>query len=107
MAGLFVGLVPRVGYPWTMRIIGFLMLGVVVLVNLTVKSRVEHSPRPFRAGEYLEPFRDPAFCLVAGGMAVFVVGLFLPLSLLVLQARSRGLSIALSQYLVVIMNAAG
>ncbi|CAL8578617.1 hypothetical protein XPA_004386 [Xanthoria parietina] len=107
MAGLFVGLVPRVGYPWTMRIIGFLMLGVVVLVNLTVKSRVEHSPRPFRAGEYLEPFRDPAFCLVAGGMAVFVVGLFLPLSFLVLQARSRGLSIALSQYLVLIMNAAG
>ena len=107
MAGLFVGLVPRVGYPLTMRIVGFLMLGVVVFVNLTVKSRVEHSAKPFRAGEYLEPFRDPAFCLVAGGMAVFVVGLFLPLSFLVLQARSRGLSIALSQYLVLIMNAAG
>lgn len=107
MAGLFVGLVPRVGYPWTMRIVGFLMLGIVVLVNLTVKSRVEHVAKPFRAGEYLEPSRDPAFCLVAVGMAVFVVGLFLPLSFLVLQARSRGLSMELSQYLVLIMNAAG
>lgn len=86
---------------------GFMIVGFVVVVNLTVKSRIKHTPKPLRAREYLEPFGDPAFCLLAAAMAVFVFGLFLPFNFLVLQARSRGLSPELSQYLIPILNAAG
>ncbi|KAI4268011.1 MAG: hypothetical protein L6R38_008003 [Xanthoria sp. 2 TBL-2021] len=104
---LFARLVPRVGYPWTMRIMGFMIVGFVVVVNLTIKSRIKHTPKRLRMREYLEPFRDPGFCLLALAMAVFVFGLFLPFNFLVLQARSRGISPELSQYLILILNAAG
>ncbi|KAL8644886.1 MAG: hypothetical protein Q9226_007548, partial [Calogaya cf. arnoldii] len=101
-------LVPKVGYPWTMRIIGFLILGFVVVVNLTVKSRIQHVRKaPWKVREYLDPFREATFCLLALGMGVVVLGLFLPFNFLVVQAEEKGFSTELAGYLIPILNAAG
>lgn len=101
-----VRLIPRVGFPWTMRIIGFMILGMVILINFTVKSRIKHTPKPIRVTEYIQPFKEPAFSLLALSMTMFVFGLFLPFNFLVLQAQSKGMSTTLSQYLIPILNAA-
>ncbi|KAL8731177.1 MAG: hypothetical protein Q9166_003584 [cf. Caloplaca sp. 2 TL-2023] len=99
-------LIPKVGYPWTMRIIGFVILSFVIIINVTVKSRITHKPKPFRARECLAPFAEPTFSTLAFSMLLFVFGLFLPFNFLVLQAQSKGMSHTLSEYLIPILNAA-
>ncbi|KAL8931071.1 MAG: hypothetical protein Q9208_000173 [Pyrenodesmia sp. 3 TL-2023] len=101
-----VRLIPKVGFPWTMRIIGFVILGMVIVINFTVKSRIKHTPKPFRVAEYIQPFKEPSFSFLALSMTMFVFGLFLPFNFLVLQAQSKGMSRSLSEYLVPILNAA-
>ncbi|KAI4185767.1 MAG: hypothetical protein LQ346_005821 [Caloplaca aetnensis] len=101
-----IKLIPRVGFPWTMRIIGFVILGMVIVINYTVKSRIKHIPKPFRVSDYTEPFKEPTFGLFALSLTVVVFGLFRPFNFLVLQAQSRGMSRSLSEYLVRILNAA-
>ncbi|KAL8850382.1 MAG: hypothetical protein Q9221_004702 [Calogaya cf. arnoldii] len=102
-------LVPRVGNPWTMRIIGFLILGFVVVVNLTVKSRIPHVRKKaaWKRREYLDPLREATFCLLALGMGVFAMGFFLPFCFLVVQAEEKGFSAELAGYLIPVLNAAG
>lgn len=89
-----------------MRIIGFVILGLVIIINLTVKSRIKHTTKPFRIAAYVAPFKEPSFSLLALSMTMFVFGLFLPFNFLVLQAQSQGMSHTLSEYLVPILNAA-
>ncbi|KAL8953520.1 MAG: hypothetical protein Q9222_000622 [Ikaeria aurantiellina] len=63
-------LIPKVGYPWTMRIVGFLILGFVIVINITVKSRITHTPKPLQAGEYIKPLTEPTFIFVSLSMTL-------------------------------------
>ncbi|KAL8714341.1 MAG: hypothetical protein Q9220_001674 [cf. Caloplaca sp. 1 TL-2023] len=99
-------LIPKVGYPWTMRIVGFLILAFVIVINMTVKSRIAHTPKPFRAAEYIKPLAEPTFTLMVLAMTLFIFGLFLPFNYIVLQAESTGMSPMLAEYLVPILSAA-
>lgn len=99
-------LIPKVGFPWAMRIVGFLILGMVIIINITVKSRLKHTPKPFRINEYVKPFQEPSFSLLTLSMTVFVFGLFVLYNFLVLQAQSEEMSPRLAEYLVPILNAA-
>ncbi|KAL8940076.1 MAG: hypothetical protein Q9216_003015 [Gyalolechia sp. 2 TL-2023] len=99
-------LIPKIGFPWAMRIIGFVIFILLIVTNLTVKSRIKHTPKPFRLAAYVRPFKKPCFSLLALSMALFVFGLFIPFNFLVLQAQSEGMSRTLSEYLIPILNAA-
>lgn len=99
-------LIPRVGFPWTMRIIGFVICAFLIIINTTVKSRIKHMPRPFRTAAYVTPFKEPCFCLLSLSLSLFVFGLFIPMNFIVLQAQSKGMSRRLSEYLIPILNAA-
>ncbi|RDW63988.1 hypothetical protein BP5796_10490 [Coleophoma crateriformis] len=99
-------LIPRVGFPWAMRIAAFLVLGLLIIANLTVKSRLPHTPKKLQFMAFIKPFSEPAFTLMCTGSFLFVFGLFLPFNFITLQAQSIGMSSHLSGYLIPILNAA-
>lgn len=57
-------LLPKVGFAWTMRICAFLILGLLIITNLTVSSYLKHAPQPFKLSLYLKPLRETNFLII-------------------------------------------
>lgn len=99
-------LIPEVGFGWAMRITAFVLLALLIFGNLTIKSRLTPSHKPFAIRDYIEPFKELPFLLTAiGGLFVYFGG-FLPFNFIILQAEAQGMSTDLAQYLIPILNAA-
>ena len=96
----------QIGFPWTMRAAGFLILGCLVITNLTVRSRIPPHKKPFHMMEFIEPFQERTFVLLTLAAFFTFWGMFLPFTFVILQGLSHGMSSNLSQYLVPILNAA-
>ncbi|KAH9209260.1 major facilitator superfamily domain-containing protein [Leptodontidium sp. 2 PMI_412] len=99
-------LLGSVGYGWTMRICAFMILGLLVIANLTVKSRFPPNPQVVTRKQLIAPFHEPAFILITIGLAIFTFGLFIPINYLVVEAIGTGMDSSLAHYLVAILNAA-
>ena len=103
-------LIPRIGFAWTMRTVAFLILGLLVLTNLTVRSRRIHDfkskPLLPPLSPMIKPLKEPPFLLLVFAMFFFSFGTFLPFNFLILQAEAKGMSADLSNYLISILNAA-
>jgi MFS family permease len=98
-------LIPEIGFPWAMRSVAFTILGMLIIANLTVKSRLKPRPKPFVIIEFIRPFKDITFLLVTMGSWFFFFGMFLPFTYIILQAQADGMSANLSNYLIPILNA--
>ncbi|KAL3426234.1 monocarboxylate permease-like protein [Phlyctema vagabunda] len=98
-------LLPKIGFPWTMRAVAFLIFGMLIIANLTVKSRLPHTPKKFEAMAFVRPLREPAFALICLSSFLFCFGLFLPFNFITIQAQTWGMSANLSSYLISILNA--
>lgn len=59
-------LLPRAGFPWTMRSLAFIQLGCLTLCNLLMRTRVQ----PRRAGALVDwkSFKEATYSLFAAGM---------------------------------------
>ncbi|KAF2844312.1 MFS general substrate transporter [Plenodomus tracheiphilus IPT5] len=100
-------LIPRVGFGWSMRIAAFMILGLLVIANLTVKSRTPPHPQPaITLTEFFSPLTERTYLLTALGNFLFIFGLFIPINYIVVQAVAEGMSQDLAGYLVPILNAA-
>jgi MFS family permease len=99
-------LVPQIGFAWTMRTCAFLILGLLIVGNLTIKSRFKPVKKPFSAYEFVAPLKEKPFALLNAGAFFGFIGLFIPISYIVVQAGSIGMSVGLQGYLVPILNAA-
>lgn len=99
-------LIPQVGFGWTMRTVAFIILGLLIVSNATIRSRVAHTRKLFTFMEFLVPLKEPAFLLVALASFFFFFGTFLPFVFITLQGQANGMSHSLSNYLVPILNAA-
>ena len=98
-------LIPQIGFAWAMRSAAFTLLGMLIIANLTVKSRLKPRPRPLIIMEFIRPFKDITFLLVTLGSWFFFFGMFLPFTYIILQAQADGISPDLSNYLIPILNA--
>jgi len=98
-------LLPQVGFGWTMRICAFLILALLIFSNLTIKSRLPPSKRPFVLYAFFRPLKERTFALLSAAIFFYWWGMFIPIIFLVSDARNRGMSEHLSRYLVPIMNA--
>ena len=78
-------LIPKIGFPWTMRAVAFLMLGMLVIANLTVKSRLPARPKKFDIMDFIRPCEEPAFLMLCIGSFFFFFGTFLPFNYIILQ----------------------
>jgi MFS family permease len=99
-------LIPIVGFGWTMRICGFLSLGLLVIANCTVQSRLQHKRKPFRPMDFVRPLRELPFLLTTAGTFCVYWGLFLPFAFIPTQAERYGMSGYMSSWLIPILNAA-
>lgn len=98
-------LIPRVGFAWSLRSVSFLILGLLLFANATVKSRRTPKPQPVSRRILLGPFRDGKLMLVNGGFLLMTLGVFIPINYMTVESRRHGLSDALGQYLIATMNA--
>ena len=99
-------LIPRIGFPWSMRVAAFLILGLLIIANLTVKSRLPPSPKPFVLKAFFTPLRETPYSLIVAASFLFFFGIFIPFDYIILQAQAAGMSTNLASYLLAILNAA-
>ncbi|KAL8307086.1 hypothetical protein RB597_001231 [Gaeumannomyces tritici] len=102
---MIFNLIPRIGFPWTMRVLAFIVLALLSVTIATVKSRLPPQPKPLAVSEYLDGFKDPVYRLILAGSFLFFWGMFLPFTFIILQARHAGMDPALTPYLLPIINA--
>ncbi|KAI0506399.1 monocarboxylate permease-like protein [Xylaria bambusicola] len=98
-------LIPKIGFPWTVRILGFIVLVFCGIASFTVKSRLPPRPKPFHFAELIAPFKEVRFALVVVGAFFFFWGLYLPFNYLNIQAQQQGISPSLIPYILPIVNA--
>ncbi|KAK9447082.1 major facilitator superfamily domain-containing protein [Limtongia smithiae] len=99
-------LVSEVGFGWTMRICAFVILCLLIIGNLTITSRFKPVKKPFYLREFVSPLQERPFALLNIGAFLGFLGLFVPISYIVVQASSIGMSTRLQGYLVPILNGA-
>ncbi|KAI1187680.1 major facilitator superfamily domain-containing protein [Nemania serpens] len=98
-------LIPQIGFPWTIRILGFMFLALCGISCVTIKSRLPPRPKPLRLADYVSPFKEPKFTIVVIASFFLFWGLFLPFNYLILQAADAGIDPTLVPYILPILNA--
>ncbi|KAF5701786.1 riboflavin transporter MCH5 [Fusarium mundagurra] len=93
-----------IGFDWTIRVVGFLFLGLMSISCLLIKSRIPPKPRPFAFVDYHRCFKEPVMLLTMLGGFLFFWGMFLPLSYIIVQAKASGVSASLVPYLLPLIN---
>jgi MFS family permease len=78
-------LIPKIGFPWTMRACAFMFLGMLAISMLTVKSRLTPTPKKLEIMEFVRPLREPPFLLLCIASFFFFFGTFLPFNYVILQ----------------------
>ncbi|KAJ7935201.1 major facilitator superfamily domain-containing protein [Mycena leptocephala] len=94
-----------VGFPWTLRIMGFILLFSLGAANLAVRRRL---PPKHVAGGLFNPaaFKNPAYTIYCLSGIVTFFGLYTVLTYIAISATSVGISPDFSFYLISIANGA-
>ena len=99
-------LIPRVGFPWAMRIAAFMILGLLLVGLATVRPRVPSKPRRFHFRALIKPWTNPNFVLLTVGCFCIFLGLLVPFNYVQLSAVAvSGVSVGLAQYIIPVLNA--
>ena len=99
-------LLPRVGYAWTMRTLGFIVLALLTPSVLFLRQRLP----PRKAGPLVElsAFKEPPYLLFNVGMFLCICGVYVGYFYIGSFGRNViGVSQTTSVYLLVVMNAVG
>ncbi|KAI1611318.1 MFS transporter, MCP family, solute carrier family 16, member 10 [Exophiala viscosa] len=90
------------GFGWTVRIVGFLILGLCLLACLTIKPRI--APRK---GPHFLPaaFKNLTYSLQVLGLFLVIWGILTPIFFLPSYAQTQGMSRNLAWYTISILNA--
>ncbi|KAI0035057.1 MFS general substrate transporter [Vararia minispora EC-137] len=100
---IFGQLVPKIGFAWTMRVFGFLLLGALAFANLVLRRRLP--PKNVTGGLMnLRQFRNPAFSLYTAAGFICFLGLYTVLSFINASAPTQGVSSNLVPYMVALGN---
>ncbi|KAJ7158286.1 major facilitator superfamily domain-containing protein [Mycena crocata] len=98
-------LIPRVGFPWTLRIMGFILMFSLGIANIVVRRRL---PPKHIAGGLLNPaaFKNMAYTVYCLAGVVAFLGLYTVLTYIDVSATSVGVSPDFSFYLIAVANGA-
>lgn len=99
-------IIDRNGFGWAMRICALFMLALLVVTNLTVRSRLRPHPTTLTLTSYLKNFTDIPFVLVTLASFFYSMGMFIPITYIVTYGQHVGMRTSLAGYLVSIFNAA-
>ncbi|PVF94022.1 MFS general substrate transporter [Serendipita vermifera] len=97
-------LIPAVGFEWTMRSLGFVLLGFTAISNVLLRRRLP--PRKVQGNLIdLTQFKNLAFCVYTACSVIAFLGLYTVLTYVATYATQRGISANMAFYLVSIANA--
>ncbi|KAK2053119.1 riboflavin transporter MCH5 [Colletotrichum caudatum] len=96
-------LLETVGFSWSVRVCGFIMMPVLLFSALTVRARLP--PRKSRFVIW-KAFKEPLYLCLVGGVCLMFVGMFIPLFYLSTFGIDHGMTPALASYLVAVINGA-
>ncbi|KAF2011582.1 MFS general substrate transporter [Aaosphaeria arxii CBS 175.79] len=91
------------GFAWSVRIIGFLIMPFLLFSCFAVKPRLPPRRTNFFIGG---AFKDKAYTLLIVSMFFMFLGMFTPLFFIPTYAVSRGIDPTLASYLLAILNGA-
>ena len=95
-----------VGFPWAMRICGFVCLGVLVPSWFFIKPRVKTAKQPELTGNDISyMFKDRTYSLFVAAMFFIMWSLFIPLYYLPVYGLKLGMSDVMANNLLAILNA--
>ncbi|KAJ3839071.1 major facilitator superfamily domain-containing protein [Lentinula raphanica] len=98
-------LLVEVGFPWTMRILGFIMLFVLAFPNLLLARRLP--PKRLSGGMlHFAAFKSAPYSVYCASSLVAFLGLYTVLTYIDISASAAGIDEDFSFYLVSIANAA-
>nr|VWP00649.1 MFS domain-containing protein [Ganoderma boninense] len=97
-------LIQKVGFPWTMRVLGFIEIALLAILFATVERRL---PPKVHNGPFFDfsVFKDVPFSLYTTSAFVAFLGLYTVLTYIDVNAVSIGISEDLAFYLLSIANA--
>ncbi|KAG5942680.1 hypothetical protein E4U53_007196, partial [Claviceps sorghi] len=98
-------LIQRVGYGWAMRSAAFIILALLVVANLTIKSRHVYGWQPLSKSLLTRPFRESTFLFLLAGLALIPFGLYTPIDFIPTVAKAEGVRVSLAENLIVFYNA--
>lgn len=91
-----------ISFAWSVRIVGFIVLILMVFACMAVKPRVP--PRKTRLF-LIDPWKQARFVMFIAALLVIFVGMFTPIFYLPAYATTQGMGSALAGYLIAIVNA--
>ncbi|GAA5853637.1 hypothetical protein JCM5353_004829 [Sporobolomyces roseus] len=94
----------QIGFAWTVRAVGFLTLGLLIVANLTINSRLP--PRKIEKIFDFRPLKELGFLLFVLGETVIMWGMYSPYFYIQDYAIENGVSRNLAFYALSILNAA-
>ncbi|KAI6124769.1 MFS general substrate transporter [Pisolithus croceorrhizus] len=98
-------LIPHVGFQWTVRAFGFMVLFALGIANLVIDRRLP--PVNVKGGLFnLSAFRNPAYTIYCISGITCLLGLYTMLTYLPVSAMAVGMSDNFSFYFLAIANAA-
>lgn len=96
-------LIPRLGFPWTVRILGFMIFGSMAIAITLLKVRLP--PRKPHNMVHWSSFKDFTFIILSLGIFFGFAGLYIPFFYAQSYAISIGVDPKFSFYLLSILNA--
>ncbi|GFG20113.1 MFS transporter, putative [Aspergillus udagawae] len=90
------------GFAWAVRIVGFIILGVMSFAVLGIRARLPPKRQRFLK---LEAFKKPKYVATLTAVFFLNVGIFTPFFYLPLYGEFQGMSTSLAFYLIAIQNA--
>ena len=100
---VFHKLLPQIGFAWTTRVLGFIILGTQIVPNLVMRVRV--LPAKSRSLLDLRAFLIPAYSLMVCGFFLGFMGLYMPFFYAQVYALQRHITDEnLAFYLLAVMN---
>lgn len=101
---LLQALLPKIGFAWTTRAVGLILLPFVLLACLLMKSRLHGEAQQHRVLPDLSIFAKPKMTQMMVGIFTMELGFFVPLAYLSSYAIHEGMSLSQSYYLVTYLN---
>jgi len=93
------------GFGWALRVVGFLFLGLVIVCNAFIRSRLTHVPKPARVKAFAEPLHEPAFLFLTSACFFFAMAVYQPGTFIALNAAREHVRPNIANYLLSMLNA--
>lgn len=102
---LMRSLLPKIGFAWSSRVLGFLFLGLAIPANIFIKKRLPPLKPTTSVIPDMTALKEINFALCCAGMFFMEWGFFVPLSYISSYATSHGQGASFGYTIVALMNA--